>query len=457
MSTSADRPLRFGTDGVRAEALSALTPEFVLALGRAIAQVLPERRVVIGHDPRESAPVLEYALSAGLAARGVDVELVGMMPTPAVAAISARLGVPGIVVTASHNPYTDNGIKVFAAGGRKLSDAEQSAIETELEKSTHRLDDAVIVPGAITQNHDAANDYVDHLVTMFGPGTLSGLRIAIDTANGAMSVVAPRVFEDLGADVVVMNDAPTGLNINVDCGATAPRALCEFVAEAHHGLNVDIGFAFDGDGDRVIAVDETGKIVDGDRTIALSALERVGSGTLIGGTVVVTVMTNLGFHRAMDAAGIHVVTTAVGDRNVLQAMESGGYVIGGEQSGHIIHRDLATTGDGLLAAIVLARMCRREKLEHQRTFSTVADAVMTTVPQVLRAVPVTTRPIDLDAELAAEVAAARDRLGETGRLLVRMSGTEPVIRVMVESDSIDVASNVADGLVDVVKARWGAR
>ena len=178
---------------------------------------------------------------------------------------------------------------------------------------------------------------------------------------------------------------------------------------------------------------------------------------MIGGTVVVTVMTNLGFHRAMDAAGIHVVTTAVGDRNVLQAMESGGYVIGGEQSGHIIHRDLATTGDGLLAAIVLARMCRREKLEHQRTFSTVADAVMTTVPQVLRAVPVTTRPIDLDAELAAEVAAARDRLGETGRLLVRMSGTEPVIRVMVESDSIDVASNVADGLVDVVKARWGAR
>jgi phosphoglucosamine mutase len=272
-----------------------------------------------------------------------------------------------------------------------------------------------------------------------------------------MSVVAPALLGRLGADVVVLNDAPTGLNINDGCGATAPQSLCEFVAEAHDGLDVDIAFAFDGDGDRVIAVDENGKVVDGDRLIALSALERLGSGTLVGGTVVVTVMTNLGFHRAMHAAGIDVVTTSVGDRSVLQEMESNGYVIGGEQSGHIIHRDLATTGDGLLAAIVLARMVRRERAATGRPFSDIAAAVMTNVPQVLRAVPVTTKPVDVEADLADSLATARERLGARGRILVRMSGTEPVVRVMVEADDADMAEETASELVSAVVSRWGGR
>jgi len=414
--------------------------------------------MVIAHDPRVSGPVLEAALCAGLAAEGVDVEILGMLPTPAVAAVSARETVPGIVITASHNPYTDNGVKVFAAGGRKLSDDVQCAIESELEnlrtESSRGADGA---GGAITRRPDAVEDYIDHLVDLFGGGTLAGMRIAIDTANGAMSVVAPAVLGQLGADVVVLNDAPTGLNINDGCGATAPQALCEFVAEAHDGLDVDIAFAFDGDGDRVIAVDENGKVVDGDRLIALSALERLGSGTLVGGTVVVTVMTNLGFHRAMHAAGIDVVTTSVGDRSVLHEMESSGFVIGGEQSGHIIHRDLATTGDGLLAAIVLARMFRRERAATGRPFSEIAAAVMTNVPQVLRAVPVMTKPVDVEADLADSLTTARDRLGERGRILVRMSGTEPVVRVMVEADDADMAERTARELVSAVVSRWGGQ
>jgi len=414
--------------------------------------------MVIAHDPRVSGPLLQAAICAGLAAEGVDVELLGMLPTPAVAAVSARESVPGIVITASHNPYTDNGVKVFAAGGRKLSDDVQSAIEDELEslrtESVHVGDQ---LGGDITRRVDSVEEYVDHLVSLFGEETLAGMRIAIDTANGAMSIVAPAVLTRLGADVVVLNDAPTGLNINDGCGATAPQSLCEFVAEAHDGLDVDIAFAFDGDGDRVIAVDENGEIVDGDRLIALSALERLGSGTLIGDTVVVTVMTNLGFHRAMHDAGIQVVTTSVGDRSVLHEMESNGFVIGGEQSGHIIHRDLATTGDGLLAAIVLARMVRRERAVSGRPFSAIASAVMKTVPQILRAVPVTTRPNDVEADLAESLGTARARLGERGRILVRMSGTEPVVRVMVEADDAGLAEEITQELVSAVVSRWGRR
>ncbi len=462
MSDNARVDPAFGTDGVRGRALTELTPEFVLRLGRAVARVLPERRMFVAHDPRISGPILEAALCAGLAAEGIDVELIGMLPTPAVAFLSARDDCPGIMVTASHNVFTDNGIKVFARGGRKLSDSDQTAIEGELallrdghDRNTVRPT-SVVSPGEIVRRVDAASDYVDHLVGLFGEGALSGMRIVVDAANGAMSIVAAKTLERLGADVVSMNDAPTGLNINDGCGATEPKALCEFVAEAHDGLGVDVAFAFDGDGDRVIAVDENGDVVDGDRLIALSALERLGSGTLIGGTVVVTVMTNLGFHRAMRDAGIDVVTTPVGDRSVLQEMETNGYVIGGEQSGHIIHRDLATTGDGLLAAIVLARMIRREKAAHGRTFSTVASSVMTRVPQILKAVPVATRPKDVEADLIHHLEAARERLSERGRVLVRMSGTEPVIRVMVEADDADLAADVADELVSAVVSRWGS-
>lgn len=447
----------FGTDGVRGRALSELTPEFALRLGRALARVLPERRMAVAHDPRSSGPILEAALCAGLAAEGVDVEQLGILPTPAVAFMSAHEGIPGIVVTASHNLHVDNGVKVFAAGGHKLSDEDQSAVEAELARISSAGFAEPSVIGAITRRLDVADEYADHLVELFGEGALAGMRVVIDTANGAMSAVAPDVLVRLGADIVVLNDAPTGTNINDGCGATSPRALCEFVGQAHDGLGFDVAFAFDGDGDRVIAADENGTIVDGDRLIALSALERRSSGTLIGGAVVVTVMTNLGFHRAMESAGIDVVTTPVGDRSVLQAMEASGYVIGGEQSGHIIHRDLATTGDGLLAAIVLARLCRREKSAHGRTFSDLAGEVMTTVPQVLRAVSVVKSPIGIDEEIGDELNVARDRLGTRGRVLVRKSGTEPVVRVMVEADDAELAEEVADQLVSAVIGRWGGR
>lgn len=442
----------FGTDGVRGIAISEVSPEYVLALGRAIARVVRPARVVLGRDPRVSGPVLEAAISAGLSAEGVRCEQMGVLPTPGLAMIAQREDVPAIVITASHNKYTDNGVKVFAAGGRKLVDAQERAIEAE----THRIlneglgDDAVApASGVVVRRSDGISLYVDHFVELFGEGTLSGVRVAIDCANGAMSTVAPLVLSRLGADVITLHDAPDGTNINDACGATSPNTLVDFVRGTASGSSIDLGFAFDGDGDRLIAVDENGAIVDGDRLIALSALDRRERGALPGDTVVVTVMSNLGFHRAMAAAGIGVVTTAVGDRNVLDAIDDGGFAVGGEQSGHIIHRDLATTGDGLLAAVVLALMVRRRGVR----FSELATGVMTTFPQVLKNVRVAVRPPDIAALLAPEIAAEEARLGESGRVLVRASGTEPLIRVMVEASTIDLAEQVCDRLVEAARTR----
>jgi phosphoglucosamine mutase len=273
--------------------------------------------------------------------------------------------------------------------------------------------------------------------------------VVIDSANGAMSQVAPLVLQRLGADVISMSDAPNGRNINDACGATSPQTLCDFVSGTGTGVSVDIGFAFDGDGDRLIAVDENGRVVDGDRLIALSVIDRSEQNTLTNHTVVVTVMSNLGFHQAMKQQGINVVTTTVGDRYVLDAMELGGFVIGGEQSGHIIHRDLATTGDGLLAAIVLAQLVRRRQENDGSKFSQLASSVMHTFPQVLKNVKVAVRPNDVAKLLAPEIAAEEAVLGENGRVLVRASGTEPLIRVMVEAPTTEMANEVADRLVAV--------
>ena len=299
---------------------------------------------------------------------------------------------------------------------------------------------------------DAVSLYVEHLVGLFGEGSLAGLRIVIDAANGAMSNVASLVLRRLGADVIVMNDAPNGTNINDGCGATFPQGLCEFISGTGTGVSVDLGFAYDGDGDRVIAVDENGHIVDGDRLIALSVADRRELNTLTDDTVVVTVMANLGFHQAMRDAGVKVVTTAVGDRYVLDAMESGNFVLGGEQSGHIIHRDLATTGDGLLASIVLAQFVRR-RLQDGLKFSKLASEALHTFPQVLKNVQVAVRPNDVAALLSAEIAHEEANLGDHGRVLVRSSGTEPLIRVMVEADSLEQANEVADRLVAVALAK----
>jgi phosphoglucosamine mutase len=338
---------------------------------------------------------------------------------------------------------------VFAAGGRKLTDAEQELIESEVHKVLRGATPITSDVGIIVRRSDAVTVYVDHLVELFGEGSLAGLRVVIDSANGAMSHVAPLVLQRLGADVISMSDAPNGRNINDACGATSPQTLCDFVSGTGTGVSVDIGFAFDGDGDRLIAVDENGRVVDGDRLIALSAIDRRDLNTLANNTVVVTVMSNLGFHQAMKQQGINVVTSSVGDRYVLDAMELGGFVIGGEQSGHIIHRDLATTGDGLLSAIVLAQLVRGRQENDGSKFSQLASSVMHTFPQVLKNVKVAVRPHDVAQLLATEIAAEEAVLGENGRVLVRASGTEPLIRVMVEAPTAQMADEVADRLVAV--------
>lgn len=441
---------RFGTDGVRGVAVHEITPEFTLALGRAVGRVLGASLLCIGRDTRASGPVLQSAFAAGAAAEGVNVVDLGVVPTPAIAAVAARDAQPGVVITASHNPWTDNGIKVFAAGGRKLTDDQQTLIETELAAILDR-DPSGSVPrvvGVVTRRAEAVAEYVDHVVSLFGEGALQGLRVVLDTANGAMSEVAPSAFRRLGAEVIVLNDAPDGQNINADSGATHPEGMCEFIRQAGR---VDIGFAFDGDGDRVIAVDEHGSVVDGDRLIALSAIDRHESRRLSGDVVVTTVMANLGFRRAMEAAGIQVITTAVGDRFVLDAMEDGGFVLGGEQSGHIIHRDLATTGDGLVAAVVTAMILRRRG----GSFSELASGVMRSYPQVLTNVRVARRPDDAAADIAEAIAREEKVLGAEGRVLVRSSGTEPVVRVMVEAPTERIANDAVARLCDDVRAAFG--
>lgn len=463
---------RFGTDGVRGRAIIEITPEYALVLGRAVVRVLGCSRLVIAHDPRLSGPVLEAAFSAGAAAEGAQVDQLGMLPTPAVAVISALEDVPGVVVTASHNGYLDNGIKVFAAGGLKVSDDDQRAIENEVSRlfragqfSVTDESKAAQALGSLVCRTDGDVLYTEHIVSLFPENALRGLRIVIDTANGAMSNVAEPVLKQLGADVIVMNNVPDGRNINDKCGATSPQALSDFVASvaasAHdeHSsarLTIDLAFAFDGDGDRLIAVDEQGAVVDGDRLLALSALDRRQRGQLIGDGVVVTVMSNLGFHRAMEDAGIEVVTTPVGDRSVLEAMSHHGFVLGGEQSGHIIHRDLATTGDGLVAAIELARMFHLRHAVDGQPFSVLAQRVLHWFPQVLHNVRVGSLGVDPATDLAEAIAAENAALGRHGRILVRASGTEPVVRVMVEADHMERAEDIAQRLAIRVIERYGS-
>ncbi len=433
--------LRFGTDGVRAEALTVLTTDYAASLARAAAQVVGGDMWLVGRDTRESGPALEAAVVAGLVAAGIAPLLLGVVPTPALAWLSAQMELPAVMITASHNAWHDNGVKVFAAGGLKLTDEVERSIEAVLR------DDVAAVDAVATEAspHEWREGYVAHLVGI--DGSLNGLRVVLDCANGAAFEAAPAVFRALGADVIVIHDQPNGRNINDQCGATDTASLAQAVVE--HGAN--LGLAFDGDGDRVIAVDHRGHVIDGDRMIALAALQLRDEGALHDDTVVVTVMSNLGFHKAMAAADIHVVTTAVGDRYVLEELASGGYSIGGEQSGHIIYRDIATTGDGLLAGLRLAQFVHSSG----RPLAELADQVMTTYPQVLVNVKVRDRHPQVASELAAEIAAADASLGGDGRVLVRASGTEPLIRVMVEANTHAAAQRVADELAATVLRRFG--
>jgi phosphoglucosamine mutase len=440
----------FGTDGVRGLANRDLTAELALDLSVAAAHVLGEAgafadqrpTAVVARDPRASGEFLEAAVVAGLASAGVDVHRLGVVPTPGAAFLTAFLDADmGVMISASHNPMPDNGIKFLARGGHKLDDEIEILIESRLEEPWARPTGAGV--GRIGDSRAGVTTYVKHLVES-APARLDGLTIVLDCANGAAHEVAPYVFGRLGATVVAIHAEPDGHNINAACGSTHMGDLQKAVVE--HGA--DAGFAFDGDADRCLAVDAEGNVVDGDHILAILALAARDEGRLRDDTVVATVMSNLGFVQAMDAAGITVLQTAVGDRYVLEAMRAGSFTLGGEQSGHVIMSDFATTGDGVLtAAHLAARMAV--------TARPLADlaTVMTRLPQVLLNVPdVDKARADTDPVVQGEVAAATARLGDTGRVLLRQSGTEPLVRVMVEAPTVELANEVAEHLAGVVRA-----
>jgi phosphoglucosamine mutase len=442
--------LRFGTDGVRGVANLDLTPELVVALGRAAARVLKSDHFVIGRDTRISGPLLEAALASGLAGEGASVHTLGVVPTPVVAWTAAHEGVAGAMISASHNRYPDNGIKLFTNEGRKLRDDVEAVLELELDALVHGGHDATTAPtgdavGTISASPEHLLGYADSVVESIDGRDLSGLKIVIDCANGSAATIAPHVLRRLGADVIVIHADPNGTNINEGCGSTHPDDLQQAVLD----LRADAGLAFDGDADRVLAVDGDGSLVDGDQIIAVCALDLHERGQLRNDTVVVTVMTNLGFRRAMTARGVHVEETAVGDRFVLDALEAGNHSIGGEQSGHVIFPDLATTGDGLLTGVQLLDVVARTG----RPLSELAT-VMARFPQVLRNVRIGagSSVAELDVRLADDLSAARATLGDDGRILIRRSGTEPLVRVMVEAQTTEQAEAVADRLAAAVSA-----
>lgn len=435
--------MRFGTDGIRGVANAQLTPELALAIGRAAARVLGGPVITVGRDPRWSGPMLEAAFVAGACAEGVSVELLGVVPTPAVALRSETANCPAAMISASHNPFGDNGIKLFAPGGLKLSDEVQALLEAELDAAGAKADAPTGRDVGTVGTYDVAPDYVRHVGESIPDGALAGLKVVLDCGNGASSDVASTVFTRLGAEVVALHVTPDGSNINDASGSTHPESLrTAVVAEG-----AQLGFAFDGDADRMLAVDHQGRLIDGDQLIAVAAVDLKRRGLLVNDTVVVTVMSNLGFRIGMAAEGIEVVDTAVGDRYVLEALDQGGHVLGGEQSGHIIFRDRATTGDGVLSAVVIAEIVARTG----RPLADLADAAMTRLPQVLRNVRIQAPMPDVTDRIADELTAAAAALGADGRVLVRPSGTEPVVRVMVEAVDAVTAQQWCDHLVQVVE------
>lgn len=448
----------FGTDGVRGVANADLTAEMALGLSVAAAHVLAEAGTfeghrpvaVVGRDPRASGEFLEAAVVAGLASAGVDVERVGVLPTPAVAYLTGARGADlGVMLSASHNAMPDNGIKFFARGGHKLADELEDRIETTYR--AHASGEPWVRPtgagvGRVREYGEGFDKYVAHLIGVL-PNRLDGLKVVIDGAHGAAARVSPEAFARAGAEVITIGTEPDGLNINDGYGSTHLDRLQAAVVEHR----ADLGIAHDGDADRCLAVDAAGQEVDGDQILAVLALALREAGGLRENTVVGTVMSNLGFKLAMRREGVELVQTAVGDRYVLEEMKEHGYALGGEQSGHVIVLDHATTGDGTLTGLLLAARVAA-------TGRTLADlaAVMERLPQVL----INVRDVDKSrvassAELAAAVTDAERELGETGRVLLRPSGTEPLVRVMVEAADIDQARSVAERLADAVKSALG--
>ncbi|GGX79136.1 phosphoglucosamine mutase [Streptomyces hiroshimensis] len=448
----------FGTDGVRGVANADLTAELALGLSVAAAHVLAEAGTfeghrpvaVVGRDPRASGEFLEAAVVAGLASAGVDVLRVGVLPTPAVAYLTGALGADlGVMLSASHNAMPDNGIKFFARGGHKLADELEDRIEQTYR--AHASGEPWDRPtgagvGRVREYDQGFDNYVAHLIGVL-PNRMDGLKVVIDGAHGAAARVSPEAFARAGAEVITIGTEPDGLNINHECGSTHLDKLRAAVVE--HGA--DLGVAHDGDADRCLAVDHKGNEVDGDQILAVLALAMREAGSLRKNTVVATVMSNLGFKLAMEREGVELIQTAVGDRYVLEEMKAHGFALGGEQSGHVIVLDHATTGDGTLTGLMLAARVAA-------TGRSLADlaGVMERLPQIL----INVRDVDKSRvkssqELAAAVADAEEQLGTTGRVLLRPSGTEPLVRVMVEAADIEQARTVAQRLADAVKSALG--
>ena len=440
----------FGTDGVRGLANRDLTAELALDLAVAAAHVLGDvgafvghrPRAVVGRDSRVSGEFLEAAVVAGLASAGVDVILLGVAPTPAVAFLTDKLECDlGVMLSASHNPMPDNGIKFFARGGHKLDDDIEDAIEVRMGEEWDRPLGADV--GRVVVEADAAVLY-EEMLLVSTPHRLDGIKVVVDCANGAASFIAPDVYERAGAHVIAIHAQPDGVNINENCGSTHLEDLQAAVREH----KADLGIAHDGDADRCLAVDANGNVIDGDHILAILAIAMRDAGTLTNNTVVATVMANLGFKIAMEAHNITVIETGVGDRYVLEAMKTDGLALGGEQSGHVVMLDHATTGDGLLTALhLMARMAQTKE-----TLAQLASRIEK-LPQVLVNVRgVDKAALESNASVAAAVTAAESELGATGRVLLRSSGTEPVIRVMVEAQSEELAQRITDQLAAVVLA-----
>jgi len=438
----------FGTDGVRGKANSgAMTADMVLKIGMAAGNLYRRgshrHRVVIGKDTRLSGYMIEQALTAGLLAAGMDVFLLGPVPTPAVAMLTRSMRADlGVMISASHNPYFDNGIKIFGPDGYKLSDEQELQIERMMERPEAMPLANSDEIGRATRIEDAGARYIEFAKRTYPrDSNLDGLRIVIDTAHGASYKTAPTALWELGAEIIRIGDAPNGFNINEKCGSTAPQVMCETVRETR----ADIGIALDGDADRVMISDEQGQVIDGDQLMALVTKSLHERGQLQGGGLVATVMSNLGLERFLSAQGLSLARTKVGDRYVVEHMRAHGFNVGGEQSGHIILSDFSTTGDGLLAALqVLAEVKRAGKPVSE------VCKMFEPVPQVLKNVKFKSgKPLD-DAQVKSAIAEATSRLGNTGRLVIRPSGTEPLIRVMAEGDDARLVNAVVDELCGVI-------
>lgn len=437
--------LKFGTDGIRGVANSELTTELSLAIGLAAARVLAGQGQVclIGRDTRRSGSLIQSALTAGLLAGGVDVVDLGVVPTPAVAFLSAERNVTAAMISASHNPFADNGIKFFVAGGRKLTDEVEAELEIAINASTSGERPVGVDVGVASADLDGVRSYEEHLAGTVPGRDLSGMHVVLDCANGAASRIAPEVFSLLGARTTVLFDQPNGQNINDGCGSTHPQQMQKTVCE----IGADFGLAFDGDADRVLACDASGQMVDGDHILAMLAVDAKQRGSLKDDILVTTVMANLGLKIAMEREGIQVKETAVGDRYVLEELEAGGYSLGGEQSGHVIIPAYATTGDGLLTGLQVASLVKKSA----KSLAELASVVQK-LPQVLRNVRVGNRDALTDAKSVwAAVDVAQAELGKEGRVLLRPSGTEPLIRVMVEAMTQERADEICDRLCAVVE------